>query len=722
MEKRVVKRREFLKVSAAAVLGTVATACAAKEKIVTQIVEVEKEVEKIVTQEVEVEKVVTQVVEKEVQKEVEKEVQVTVEVPKGVAEPPLLQAKVAAGELPPLAERIPQNPVVVGGRDAIGQYGGEIRMITFDPLWFTSCYDLNSERFLHYSDVDTRTIVPNVLESWESSADGKEWTFKMRAGMKWSDGVPITTEDVRFWWEDFCLGLDYPEGDTWGWGVPWQMRFGGENAKVDFLDDFTFKITHAAPFGNFGAHMTRWGQNINGLFPSHHFKKYLPKYNKDQASIDALVEAEGQENWKTAAGVWGNWQTGSWYGPPGVVNYPVYCAWRIVDNPQSGLYLWERNPYYWKVDLAGNQLPYVDNLRFDYVQTTDATKLKLVQGEIDILGQHDVTMNSYPYYKQNAEAGKYVVGDYISCMIDRYVLFPQHYLVLEDGTPDEVMNAIVNHPNWVRALSVAIDRDEVNETLFFGLARVGGMAPMPSSSYYKPNYGTAWSQYDPDLANQLLDEMGLDQRDSEGFRLRPDGKRLTYMIEHAGIRVGESTAKYTEMVVTYWREIGIEATTKEILESLYGERMNAFKVHCGIWHADRCTDMLLHIQPQWYIPTADSAQVTACAAWVSWFNAADRTDPTLIQPPDEIKALYGYFDKMTEVVSEDERVMWGQKIFDYLAENPLEIGLVLECPTPLIFNKNLRNLPRPKSVIGWDTYGLSTYFPEAFFYEGGQHA
>jgi peptide/nickel transport system substrate-binding protein len=714
MNQRVVKRREFLKVSAVAIFGTAATACAAKEKIVTQIVEKEKIVE--ATKLVEVTKEVEKVVEstKLVEKEVEKQVQVTVEVPKGVAEPPLLQGKVAAGELPALEERLPQNPLVVGGRDAIGVYGGEVRMILNGQEWFESAYDLNSERFMHYSDVDWRTIVPNVLESWESSADAKEWTFKLRAGMKWSDGEPITTEDVRFWWEDFCLGLDQ---EAWGWGVPWQMRFGGENAKVEFLDDFTFKFTFAAPFGNFAAHMTRWGQNINGIFPSHFCKKYLPKY-ADQASIDALVKAEGKEDWKQAIGVWTNWQTGSWYGPPGVEKYPVYCAWRIIEQPQAGsLYLLERNPYYWKVDLAGNQLPYIDNFRYDYMQTTDATKLKLVQAEVDLLGQHDVTMNDYPYYKENAEKGNYIVGDYISCMIDRYVLFPQHYLV-----DDPVLTEIVNNPNFVKALSVAIDRAEVNESLFFGLARVGQIAPMPTSKYYKSAYGEAWAQYDPDLANQLLDEMGLDQRDGEGFRLRSDGKRLSYMIEHPGIRVGASTGKYTEMVVTYWREIGIDASTKEITNQLYGERMNGFQVHCGIWHADRCTDMLLHIQPQWFIPTGDAAQGTASGAWANWFNAADRTAADLIQPPDEIKELYGYFDQMTTVLSEDERVMWGQKIFDYLAEHPLEIGLVLECPTPILFNKNLRNLPRPKSVVGWDTYGLSTYFPEAFYFEGGVRA
>ena len=281
MTERKFQRREFLKVSGLGLLGAVAAACA-QTPTATEAppaVEVPTQTPVVIVEE----------------KTVEKEVIVTVEVPAGFNEAPALKAKVDAGELPPVDERLPEAPLVVGGRDAIGVYGGEVRMIINGMEWFESAYDLNSERFLHYSDIDWRTIVPNVLEGWEFSADGKEWTFKMRKGMKWSDGVPITSEDVRFWWEDFCLGLDQ---EAWGWGVPWQMRFGGENAIVEYPDDFSFKFTFAAPFGNFGAHMTRWGQNINGLFPSHFCKQYLPKY-ADQASIDALVAAEGKEDLET---------------------------------------------------------------------------------------------------------------------------------------------------------------------------------------------------------------------------------------------------------------------------------------------------------------------------------------------------------------------------------------------------------------------------------------
>jgi peptide/nickel transport system substrate-binding protein len=312
-----------------------------------------------------------------------------------------------------------------------------------------------------------------------------------------------------------------------------------------------------------------------------------------------------------------------------------------------------------------------------------------------------------------------MVGDYLSCMTDRYILFPQHYIA-----DDPVLTEIMQDPshNFVKALSVAIDRSEVNETLFFGLANVGGVAPMPTSKYYKPEYGTAWAQYDPDLANQLLDELGLDQRDAEGFRLRPDGQRLTYQIEHAGIRVGASTGKYCEMVATFWREIGIDATAKEITEALYNERKQAYQVQCGIWHNDRCTDLLFPIEPHWYIPTGNANQGTCCTAWANWYTASDRTAEGLIEPPDYVKKWMDAYDQIKSVISEEERVALGQSIFDDLAANPMEIGLVLECPAPLLFNKNMRNLPKPKSPVGWDTWGLSTYHPEAFFYEGGVRA
>jgi peptide/nickel transport system substrate-binding protein len=619
-------------------------------------------------------------------------------------------------------ERLPESPLVVADRGAIGAYGGEVRMIHFDPVWMISNYDWMSERMLHYSDMDLRTIVPNIFESWEVSPDGTEFTFTMRKGMKFSDGQPLTTEDVRFYYEDYWFNTDINASPMW------QIRFDGKDnstpAKLDIIDEFTFTLTYAAPFGALPAHLTRWepGNWPSILGPSHFYKKFHNKYT-DQAKLDEMAKAASLETWVQLFNQHLGWGMGVWRVEPWMKDdpYPVLSAWHAVETPQEGLFIFERNPYYWKVDVEGNQLPYLDNLRMDYITTAESAKLKLAQNELDALGQHDVTMADYAFYKENETAGNFQVMDYVSVMSDRDVFFPQHVIFKEDGTLDEVMTEIAQHPNFVKALSVAINREEINESLLFGTARMGQLAPVPSSKYYPEEYGTAWAQFDKDLANQLLDEMGLDQKNAQGIRLRSDGQPLTYVIEQAGLRVGPLTPKMSELIAAYWRDVGIDASTKEVQESLLNERLVNGQVHCTVWHADRCSDLLLPLEMRWYIPT-DQQQGGPSSVWARWYGATDKTAEGLVEPPDQIKKYYDLFAEMTSTTDEDERVKFGQEIFDGLAETPLSIGLILEVPAPLIFNKNMRNLARAKALVGWDTYGNSTFHPEAFFYEGGQRA
>jgi peptide/nickel transport system substrate-binding protein len=708
MDKRQFKRREFLKVSALTFIGTVATACGAPAVTTPQVVKETTVVE------------ATKIVEKEVQ------VQVTVEVPKSRQEPPLLKPLVDSGKLPPVDERLPESPLVVGGRDEVGVYGGEVRMIHFDPVWGVSNYDWMAERLLHYSDIDLRTIVPNVFESWEVSPDGTTFTVKMRKGMKWSDGEPASVEDVRFMIEDVWFNTDLNAAPMW------QLSFDGKEnstpAKFEVIDDYTFRLTYAAPFGTLPAHMTRWepvGNWPSIMLPAHFSKQFHPKFG-DQAKIDELIKANKLETWqqlfnqRSGPSQWGLnvWQWPAWMAE---TPHPNLSAWAYKEQPQEGLFILERNPYYWKVDLEGNQLPYLDTLRLDYITTADAAKLKLAQNELDAMGMHDVTMAEYPFYKENETKGNFKVMDMISCMSDRDVLFPQHVIFTEDGKIDDVMNEIVNHPNFVKALSVAIDRDEINQSLLFGTARMGQLSPLPSSKYYKEKYGSAWAQYDVDQANKLLDEMGLDKKNAQGIRLKKDGTPLTYVIEQAGLRVGPLTPKVCELVAAFWREVGVDASTKEVTENLLNERLGAGKVHCTVWHADRCTDLLLPLEMEWFIARR-SGQGGPSSIWWKWISAKDKTAEGLVEPPDQIKHYNDLYQQMTSTVDENERVKFGQEIFDGLAETPLSIGLILECPAPLLTNKNMKNTPRPRAVIGWDTYGYSTYHPEAFFYTGGTRA
>jgi peptide/nickel transport system substrate-binding protein len=700
--KKQIGRREFLRISAVAAAGA-AAACAPTpeviEKIVKETVVVEKEVEKEVTKVVEVEKEVT----KEVIKEVEK--QVTVVVEKGAPEPDYLADKVSSGALPTVDERLPVSPAVVTGRESIGVYGGEARLIHMSPNSWVSNYGWFAERMLQYSDIDLRTIYPNQFDSWEVEESGKTLVLHLRQGQKWSDGEPVTTEDVLFWWDDLSLNEEISSG------VWWVYRHGGDPMRVEALDDFSFRITFDAPFGNFPAYLTRRHQG-HFLSPKHFLQEYHADY-AEKAALDKMVSDRDYDTWVQLIGFMRGGRS-IWGARDGTVEHPMLSGWVVTEITDTDTDLMERNPYYWKVDQMGNQLPYIDNIRNDLAASHEVVSMKIIQGELDYVGPHDVTIARYPLYKENEPDNSYIVADLLSCMTDRYTLYPQHNL-----PEDPVLEEIVNHPNFVKALSVAIDREEINQSLFFGLARMGQLGPMPMSKYYKEVYGTAWAQYDPDLANELLDEIGLTERDAEGYRLRSDGDRLRFNIEHAGARVGVSTHEFTEMVVTFWREVGIDATTKEIAGSLYNERMNQASVHCGIWHADRCTDLLLPIEMRWYIPT-NEGQGGPGQLWGRWFRNNEAEGA--VEPPAWIKETYDHYNAMNTTTDDNVRVAAGQKIFDVLAETPLSIGSILESPAPLIFNKNMGNLPRPKMPVGWDSYGISTYHPEAIFYAGGKRA
>ncbi|MEM7028999.1 MAG: ABC transporter substrate-binding protein [Chloroflexota bacterium] len=685
MSKRMMKRREFLRVSTTAVAGsTLLAACGGGGS-------------EVITEESEAAAAAEAQAEESTSTESQTASSTVTEMPSAYSEAPSLADMVASGDLPPVEERIPVNPLVLG-RQEIGSYGGEVRMIHLDPSSFVSEYGWFAERMLSYSDDDLKTLLPNMMASWEVSDDATEFTFHLHEGMKWSTGDPVTTEDVDFWWNDVATNTEI-SSRVW-----WVYRHGGENMTVDIMDDFTFKLTFAAPFGNFPAYMTR---RIQGdfLLPKEYMKQFHASY-ADADELAAMVEEAGFENWvqlfnqkNSGRSVWGT--------RPNSPEYPMLSAWIVDQEPEQGLVLMKRNPYYWKVDASGQQFPYVDSIRIDLAVQHEIVTQKIIQGELDYVGPHDVSIARFPLYKENEEAQHYQVSDYLSCMTDRYTLYPNHTL-----PEDPVLQEIVRHPNFVKALNVAIDREEINQSLFFGLAKMGQLGPMPNSQYYKEEYGSAWAQFDPDLANQLLDEMGLDQKNSDGIRLRPDGEPLRFNIEHAGPRVGVATHEYTEIAVTFWREVGIDASTKELQISLYNERWSQGLVHCGAWHADRCTDLLLPIEMRWYIPV-NIGQGGAAPLWGQYFQSGGNDGE---EPPAEILKLFDLYNSMNTTSSDEERVGFGQQIFDWLAENPLAVGSVLESPAPLIFPKNMKNLPAAKKPVGWDTYGISTYHPEAFFY------
>lgn len=610
-------------------------------------------------------------------------------------EAPSLADLVKAGKLPPVEQRLPKSPYVVKGRAEIGKYGGDVRMMR-SAVSGLGGYDWVSERPLSYSDLDFKTIEGMVFESWEVKDDGKTFVFKLRDGMKWSDGEPFTTEDVQFWWEDIALNKDLSPA------VDWQFRLGGQPMTMKVIDPLTFQVTFVVPFGNFIAHMTRFPLG-RFIVPKHYLKQFHAKY-RPQAELDAEVTKAGFTKWTQLF----NARNLSMftYGSPGSQQFPTLGAWIVSDITSDGAAVLTRNPYYWKVDEAGNQLPYFDRLLYTLVQKSETIPIKVIQGDLDFLGTGGATIASYPLYKEYEAKQNYVVGDYISTGPDRYTLFPN------PTVKDPVLRQIIQHPNFVKALSVAINREEINKTLFNGLAKMGQLAPMRGTRYYEDEFAQAWAQFDKALANKLLDEMGLDKKDSQGFRLRSDGQRLSLAIQHSGIRVGPSLGAFTELIVSYWQDVGVDASTHEIAAALEESRWQNDEIAVAAWYADRCTDLLMTVEMRWFVPT-EPDKAGPGSAWGRWYSSGGLKGE---KPPERIAGFYTLYEQIQQTTDETQRTDLVKQILRSHAKDPLGIGTVLECPGPIISNKRMRNLPKPKSLLGWDTYNISSYHPEAWFY------
>jgi peptide/nickel transport system substrate-binding protein len=624
------------------------------------------------------------------------ETQAGVTTPSTYGEAPMLADLVAQGQLPPVEERLPSNPLVVTNRE-IGTYGGTVRMMHQNPDDILTLHGWIRQHFLRFSDQDFKTLEPNLFVSWEGNTDGTIWTLKLREGMKWSDGVAVTTEDVRFWYEDIMQNKDitpYWYDKRWNWG--------GEPMKLEIIDIYTFKVTFVKPLGDFALLLAQDTPKTAWLVPSHYLKPFHITY-RPQAELDALVTAGGFTSWvqlfkskNGSASYMAN------YDPA----LPVLYAWRLAEKTSDGTLIYDRNPYFWMVDEAGNQLPYIDHLRVTLVSNVETANLQVLQGELDYLGTDQTGMASYPLFKMNeTEDGPYIIQEMVSTGPDRYVLYPN----LNNADPLKL--AVVQHPDFVKALSMAINREEINLTLFFGLAKMGQANVLPGQPMYIPEASRAWADFNQEQANVMLDAAGLQNKDAEGFRLLSNGERFTYNIVHPGSNAGPAAADFAELVVSQWREVGIDASSEEVDINKWIEVTSGVEWDCTMWFLDAVTAMRFPISP-WVYPILSTQ--TSAPAWGMYYETDGQAGE---QPPEWIQARRTIHDQMIATVSDSERNDLAIQLLQLNADRPYLIGTVEESPYPIIFNKSMGNLPPAGAPYGFDTAYEFLYYPAAFFFK-----
>jgi len=676
MNKDMWTRRAFLRAAALSAAGAAAIACQPQTVIVKETVEVEKEVEKVIKETVvvekEVEKEVTKVVEKEVTKIIEKEVQVTV-VPEEIREAPSLYTLSAQGKLPPVSERIPLEPRVVQVVEEIGEYGGTWRRVAVGPNDVGSWnHRLSYDCPLRYGP-DGAVIEPHIIKGFETGADGAEFTFFLRKGHKWQDGEPFTADDLMFWYEDWRTNEELSPG-----GVPGYMKVAGEGGVMTKLDDYTVKYTFVAPYGLFIPQMasTRYGDWAST--PKHYMSQFHPTYTKRE-EVEKMAEEAGFDDW---VGLFGNKR--DWRN----VERPSLRTWMAVRLPPDIPSSMERNPYYFLVDPQGNQLPYIDRLRFEVVENKDVLNLKAVAGAVDHQFRH-LSWENYPLFIESAEQGDYRVIQWTLAQGANVCFAPNQ----NHGDPG--MAELMQKKEFRQALSVAIDREELNEVIFMGLGTPRQASVVPSFPAFKPEHATAYAQYDPELANELLDGIGLTARDEEGFRLGLDGQKLTINCEYAP--VFGPWGDVVEMCAKYWAEVGVRVFPKEESRTLFSERGNEGTVQdMSVWMQDRCAHFWL--QPIFQMPIRGGTPASSGALWHDWYISDGEIGE---EPPPEVKKAYELVEAMKTARSDEELIAFATELLDLNAEQVWYIGTVGLLPHVGVVKNNFRNVPEEGVISDW---------------------
>jgi len=604
-------------------------------------------------------------------------------------EAPMLKVKVAAGELPPVEERLPEEPLVVEPWEKIGKYGGTLRIsmgishhLKEPPLMLSR---------------DCTKVIPNIYKKWEYSKDGKTLTFYLRKGLKWSDGAPVTADDFLFWWEDVILNDELTPVK------PKEFMPGGKLMKVEKVDDYTIRWHFSKPYWN--AHYyyidlwTRYG------LPKHALMKYHIKYNKN---ADELAKEHGYEHWwqlfNLVASMPGR-------GPENLnVQVPVLAPFVYKKLLSSGWIVMERNPYYYQVDTAGNQLPYIDKvlaLPYWNVKSTEILKAKTVAGEIDWENwMGDISI--YPILMKNAQKGKYQVW-----LTKQMYATQAGYYCNQNYDEDPVLGDILRDVRFRRALSLAINRDEINQTLYFGKGKPCQITCAPTCAFYKEDWTRAYAEYDPEKANQLLDEMGLNWDENHEYRLRPDGKTLTVEVIVATTHL-PFYVPTTEMVSEYWKKIGIKVVTKPADLNYATEYISAAKhqISVGYWQ-DATTQGLIkyrgdQLRGSWFL-----------ASWApKWQTWMDTNGEKGEEPPEWFKKHISTLDSVP-YLSEKELNQAGEQVWQTQADKLLGIGTVGYLPAPLMAANGLKNIPGPDyfSVGNVTTMGLRHQRIQEWFWE-----
>ena len=606
-------------------------------------------------------------------------------------ESPMLTQLVAAGELPPVDDRLPVRPLVLEplakAGETIGRYGGTLTVTGLDP---------NGDSFgaewgdgggfrnegLAFFDIASRNFTPDVGESWEVSDDFTTMTVHLREGVRWSDGELLTTEDVEFWWNDVMLNESLTAK------IPSYFAPGGNVMQVNIIDDYTFSFEYAEPYLAIADQMDR----LTPWSPKHYMQRWHVDYNEDAGKE---ADAEGFGEWFEAFLAREDDRWGTVYAE----ERPMFGPFAPGEPDSVGNRRSPRNPYYWKVDPTGQQLPYADYYEVILLGSREILEAKAISGEFNMGGAW-TDLASFPLLVENADKAGYTVRMFPGLLWGGSVSWAYNYT-----SNDAVLREIFNDLRFRRAMSHAINREEFAEVFNLGLTEPRQAAPPADWSFYDETFGRKYLEYDVDLANQLLDEMGLPWDADRRHRLRPDGKPLILQTEigQEGHRPGE-----WEFIIRYWSKVGVEVKYKQVDHALYAQHLLANELDIGTWGAGGPPESVSHaIYPIRLVPPWHWRACCALGgmAWHDWWESDGELGE---EPPQQIQELFGLLDQWRGVaMGTPEYIELGKQMVRMNDDN-IWYNVVTGSPPSIshavvvsAIDDSVMNVRDPDSDTGW---------------------
>ncbi len=610
----------------------------------------------------------------------------------GAKEAPDLAKLVADGKLPKLADRLPENPLVVQPLEKIGRYGGTLRRGLRGSADHNGILRMVGNQGLVRWNLAFTEVLPGVAERWEVNANATEFTFHLRKGMRWSDGKPFTADDVLFSIDDCAKNTELFKSP------PSSIVIGGKACNVEKINETAVKFTFASSFALFLEQMATPLGQYPTLFAKHYCGQFHPKYNPKVAD---LVKAANMSSWtELFRAKCGDVEIPSRWGN---ADKPTLEPWVITEPYVGGAtrVVMKRNPYFWQVDTQGNQLPYIDQITFNISQDVESLMLDAISGKIDFQDRHIDSLPNKPTLVQNAQKGGYRLVELESSLSNQC----QIYFNITHKDPK--MREMFANKEFRKALSLGINRKEIVDIVYLGQSEPFQAGPRPGHPWFHEKYARQLTDHNVKEANAILDKLGY-KRDAQGARLRPDGQKIFFAIDVIPTLYPD-LVDTLELVKRHWSELGVDMKVNTLERALYYTRADSNDHDVQVWPGTGGLDPML--DPRDFF--AQHPQGTRYAIpWTLWYVSNGKDGQ---EPPEHQKKRMKLFDDARATSDMKKRGEIMKEIFDIAAENFETVGVCLAVTTFGVVKNTLENAPKKMPAAWmWPTPGPS--LPQQYFF------